>query len=224
VFIGNAPGFILSIWFNLVTSKLQYQDYAQKHIRTSIVDILHKDQSLIKANDIFPEDKDENLQENSSSFLKSDFIANLENELLLATIPKTDIPAPHEKVVMGIIVIWVIIISLVSLLPISHTTMELTIGFAVNFNLLFFYGGPLSTLFEVIKTKNSESIHRWTMLTNTANGIFWGLYGLGVKDPFISLPNLLGASLGVIQMFLVSAYPRKTEVLKEPEDPTINDP
>ena len=46
------------------------------------------------------------------------------------------------------------------------------------------------------------------MATNTANGAFWTAYGLAVLDPFIYVPNGLGAALGVVQIFLVLTFPR----------------
>lgn len=130
---------------------------------------------------------------------------------------KTKAPAPHEQIVMGIVIIWVIVFSLVSLLPISQNARELTVGIVVNLNLLFFYGAPLSTIFTVIKTRNSVSIHKWTLMTNTANGAFWGVYGLARLDPFIYVPNLLGVFLGVVQIFLILTFPRKTKN----EDPSL---
>ena len=86
------------------------------------------------------------------------------------------------------------------------------IGILVNLNLVFFYGAPLSTISTVIKTRSSASIHIWTMITNTANGLFWGAYGLAVLDPFIFVPNGVGAGLGVIQIFLCVTFPRTSSV------------
>ena len=46
------------------------------------------------------------------------------------------------------------------------------------------------------------------MLRNTANGVFWAAYGLAVLDPYVALPNGLGALLGVVQMILWVIFPR----------------
>mmetsp|Transcript_789 Transcript_789/g.1110 ORF Transcript_789/g.1110 Transcript_789/m.1110 type:complete len:122 (+) Transcript_789:758-1123(+) len=79
----------------------------------------------------------------------------------------------------------------------------------VNVNLCFFYGAPLSTIHQVLKTKDSSSIHRWTMLMNTANACFWTAFGFGIMDWFITVPNGLGAILGFIQMFLRLVVPSR---------------
>ena len=63
------------------------------------------------------------------------------------------------------------------------------IGIAVNLNLIFFYGAPLSSMFTVIKTRSSASIHKWTMTMNTVNAFFWCVYSLAIQDYYILIPN-----------------------------------
>jgi solute carrier family 50 (sugar transporter) len=52
------------------------------------------------------------------------------------------------------------------------------------------------------------------MLTNTFNGTFWAAYGIAVLNPFIAVPNSLGALLGVIQIVLCFLFPRQSLVKK----------
>jgi hypothetical protein len=47
----------------------------------------------------------------------------------------------------------------------------------VNLNLIFFYGAPLQSIFQVIQTKQSNSIHLMTMYMSCLNCIFWTGYG-----------------------------------------------
>eukprot|EP00978_Attheya_sp_CCMP212_P033965 scaffold139999_cov55-Attheya_sp.AAC.2 len=121
------------------------------------------------------------------------------------------VPAPHEKVVVLIVIIWTILISIISLARdvMPQDTQQLVIGVAVNLNLLFFYGAPLSTIASVLQTRSSATIHIWTMLTNTANGTFWMIYGIAVRDYFIAVPNGIGAALGILQMILCLLFPHK---------------
>jgi solute carrier family 50 protein (sugar transporter) len=57
------------------------------------------------------------------------------------------------------------------------------------------------------------------MITNTLNGIFWTAYGLAILDPFIYVPNGLGAVLGAVQILLCVIFPRrKKPTSKEEED------
>ena len=119
----------------------------------------------------------------------------------------------HERYFMMIVIVWVSCISLVSFgngekFTSNPQTKEYIVGILVNMNLVFFYGAPLSTILQVLKTRNSASIHIRTMITNTANGSFWMAYGFAILDPFIYVPNGLGALLGVIQIFLCMTFPR----------------
>lgn len=103
-----------------------------------------------------------------------------------------------------------IILSVISLgKSFSNETRQFIVGITVNANLVFFYGAPLSTIFKVMKTRSSASIHIPTMITNTLNGIFWTAFGIAVFDWFIAVPNGLGALLGGIQFVLCIFFPRK---------------
>lgn len=89
---------------------------------------------------------------------------------LEVTIQRIEAPAPHEKVVVGVIAVWLAVISVLSFVKVDVEQWKMVIGIVVNINLCFFYGAPLSTIWTVCKTKDSSSIHKWTMLLNTANG------------------------------------------------------
>lgn len=144
----------------------------------------------------------------------------MESSASLSTSRDTSTPASHERVVLIIAMIWVACIALISFASdFSHTTKEWIVGILVNLNLVFFYGAPLSTIWQVLQTRNSASIHIPTMITNTANGTFWGVYGLAILDPFVAVPNGLGTALGVIQIVLVLTFPR-IPLQKEKENKT----
>ena len=125
---------------------------------------------------------------------------------------KTEAPASHEKVVLGFVVIWVAIITSICFLNIDKSEKELIVGISANINLLLFYGAPLSTIFTVLKTRDSASIHKWTMLLNTATSTFWAAFGFGTSDYFIMVPNGIGVVFGVIQMILCVVVPSKVLV------------
>eukprot|EP00573_Skeletonema_grethae_P004062 CAMPEP_0201704982 /NCGR_PEP_ID=MMETSP0578-20130828/44485_1 /ASSEMBLY_ACC=CAM_ASM_000663 /TAXON_ID=267565 /ORGANISM="Skeletonema grethea, Strain CCMP 1804" /LENGTH=284 /DNA_ID=CAMNT_0048193123 /DNA_START=156 /DNA_END=1007 /DNA_ORIENTATION=- len=115
---------------------------------------------------------------------------------------------PHELKVMQIVSIWIIILSTTSLIPVSSEEMKFIVGVAVNINLIFFYAAPLSTITAVIRTKNSASIHFWTMAMNTSNAFFWCVYSLAIQDYYILIPNGLGFLFGLIQVALYQCFPR----------------
>ena len=102
------------------------------------------------------------------------------------TIQDVEAPAPHERVVVGgecfffaetcrfttrqtadalaVVTAWIAVISILSFLELNVEQWKLVIGIVVNINLLFFYGAPLSRIVTVMKTRDSSSIHRMTMI------------------------------------------------------------
>jgi solute carrier family 50 protein (sugar transporter) len=198
IFFANAPGLILSIWLNLSAVKLLYGEHRVREVRDAVVKYLEEGS-----------DRHLRVEEEPDERPVSQKAVNFAKIVLQVTAQKARAPAAHEKIVLCIVFIWVSVLSLLRFANFSSTTRELIVGILVNVNLLFFYGAPLSTIFTVLKTRNSASIHIRTMTTNTLNGAFWSAYGFAVNDPFVYVPNALGAGLGVIQMVLVLVVPRR---------------
>lgn len=65
---------------------------------------------------------------------------------------------------LPVITAWIAVISTLFFLEPSVEKWKLVIGVVVNINILFFYGAPLSRIFTVMKTRDSSSIHRMTMI------------------------------------------------------------
>jgi len=187
--VGNVPGLVLSIWMNMCASKLQYHEFMMSRIGEKIDDVTNTGHGNGSTDaDDTPPAKDAN----GGGYSDGQVAAP---------------PAPHERLVVCIVVLWVLIFSSASLLPISPSTARQIIGYCVIANLMFFYGAPLSTIAFVVRERNSGSIHRRTMAANTINGAFWCAYGVGVGDPIIYGPNGAGAMLGVVQMVLIVFFP-----------------
>jgi solute carrier family 50 protein (sugar transporter) len=197
IFVANCPGFVLSVWLNLGAAKLLYQGHHSKNMRESFAHFL---------------------QEQSESALQqpeapSKSVTDWAKAVWNVTSQTTPAPAPHETMVMGIVLIWTACISLICFAQaFDSQTRVWIVGGLVNLNLVFFYGAPLSTIWTVLQERNSVSIHLPTMITNTLNGSFWTAYGLAVLDPFIYVPNGLGAALGVVQTVLILVFPRKSSL------------
>jgi solute carrier family 50 protein (sugar transporter) len=202
LYAANAPAMILSIWLNLCAAKLQYSDYRSSTMRHSFVNLMG--QSSRRRDSIYASVNE------SSTKTANDFGRQVLSNIMFQTTKKS--PAPQEKLVVGIFTVWMAVLS-ITFFPrnFSQNTRELIVGIVVNCNLLFFYGAPLSVIFKVIRTRNSASIHRWTMITNTMNGCFWSAYGVAIMDPYVLVPNAIGAALGFAQVALVCMFPRKAK-------------
>ena len=226
LFFANAPGLILSVWLNIVAVKLRYENHKTSAIRKSIIGAFREESSTRASIVDYPSEPIGSMPSPSSESLcpgpdKSDpdgvspvsQISDYARIVWEVTSQHQPIPAPHEILVIGIVTYWLIVMSTVAFgdKSFSRDVQKTIVGVAVNLNLVFFYGAPLSTIELVLRKRSSASIHIPTMITNTANGIFWAAFGVAVLDLFVAVPNALGAVLGVIQMVLCLLVPRKNE-------------
>ena len=72
---------------------------------------------------------------------------------------------------------------------------------------VLYYAAPCTTIAQIIKTKNSSSLHPPMILANATNATLWLIYGyFGINDMYIYGPNLLGVIFAFFQLFLVTIY------------------
>mmetsp|Transcript_27373 Transcript_27373/g.74022 ORF Transcript_27373/g.74022 Transcript_27373/m.74022 type:complete len:238 (-) Transcript_27373:778-1491(-) len=82
-------------------------------------------------------------------------------------------------------------------------------GLAGNLTTICYFGAPLSTMTEVIRTRNSASILRPLTTMNTASACLWSAYGLALADAYIYIPNTIGLGLSGTLMSLACIFPSK---------------
>ncbi|KAK4489048.1 hypothetical protein RD792_004842 [Penstemon davidsonii] len=63
---------------------------------------------------------------------------------------------------------------------------------------------------QVIKTKSVKFMPFYLSLANFANGLNWLTYALIKIDPYLLVPNGLGALSGLVQLILYATYYRTT--------------
>ncbi|GAX20550.1 solute carrier family 50 [Fistulifera solaris] len=185
VYCANVPGLLFAIWLNLQAVKLQYKSYpCQKYSPIS-----HAEN-----------------EKSSPQIEDGEAMASVETKREASPAP---LRMTQDIWILFMVLVWLLLTSVLGFQEetISPDTQQLLIGSIVNLNLVIFYAAPLSTIYTVLHTQSSASIHVPTMLTNTANGVFWFAYGLAVQDWFIAIPNGLGAALGATQMVLRVLFP-----------------
>ncbi|GKY92716.1 hypothetical protein MPSEU_000241700 [Mayamaea pseudoterrestris] len=198
VFFGNVIPLIVSVWLNMIALELQYADHKITEIRRNIVLVLQDTHREAR--------KKVTLDSSDHSKTPLDY-AKIVWEIASLN---TKAPVAHKTIIMFLTVLWTVVFCVI-LLARSCTpyTRELIVGVAVNLNLVFFYGAPLSTIFIMIKTRSCASIHPATLYTTFFNGFFWSAFGFAMVDWFIAIPNLLGAMLCAVQIVFCVIYPRK---------------
>eukprot|EP00536_Pseudo-nitzschia_multiseries_P003002 jgi/Psemu1/184926/e_gw1.43.197.1 len=241
VFWANYPGFLFACWLNLGAVKLMYSSHHRDEVRQSLVRYLstmelsgEQRQSLVQDNDNDGDNNNDNDNEEALSSNNNDYDDHDHDEdwakiVWEVTSQTTPAKTPHERLVMGMIVLWTVVLTVIGFHDYytrsdddidndndnndndndSNSFGQNVVGYVVNANLVFFYGAPLSSIFRVVKTRSSESLHVPTMVLNTCNATFWTAYALAVRDPFISVPNGLGVVLGATQLALWFVFPKR---------------
>ena len=122
--------------------------------------------------------------------------------------------APHETLVMGIIILWYLTFAILGFYCYHSNAEDVreialrVIGYVVLVNQVFFFGAPLSRINTVIKTRKCDSIHFQSLIANTLNSTLWAAYGIGITDPFVYAPCVLGLAFAVLQFILCAIFPR----------------
>ncbi|XP_059054387.1 sugar transporter SWEET1 [Achroia grisella] len=70
---------------------------------------------------------------------------------------------------------------------------------------------PMSKLVYVLKVKNTECLPFPMILMSFFVSALWFLYGLIEEDPYLILPNFIGAVLAASQLSLFLIYPRNPQ-------------
>ncbi|XP_027368844.1 bidirectional sugar transporter SWEET5 [Abrus precatorius] len=127
-----------------------------------------------------------------------------------------------RKRILLVLLVEVIFIAMVVFVTLHfvHTLKrrKLVVGLiCIIFNILM-YCSPLTVMRRVIRTKSVKYMPFLLSLANFANGIVWTTYALLKWDPFIVIPNGLGALSGLVQLILYGIYYRTTNW--EEETPT----
>ena len=75
---------------------------------------------------------------------------------------------------------------------------------------LAYYGSPLSTMVQVVKKRDSSSLHLPMVATSLLNAFMWVIYGYVAKnDVSLWLPNAVGCVLCSGQLFMRLTIPAK---------------
>eukprot|EP01039_Chlorochromonas_danica_P001475 gene1475-1604_t len=81
------------------------------------------------------------------------------------------------------------------------------VGYLCAFFNICYYAAPLSSMFQVIATKNASSLYLPAILVNSLNATMWLCYGaFGQNNPVVWGPSLIGLLLSMTQVVLVIRY------------------
>ena len=89
------------------------------------------------------------------------------------------------------------------------TTQQLPLGVAANILLIAFYSSPLTTLYKVLKSRNSRSFYFPLALASLTARISWCVMGVILQDWFIVGPNVVTTLFALIQVLCCVIFPKR---------------
>jgi solute carrier family 50 protein (sugar transporter) len=216
-FISSAPGVCLACWINLAAVKLIYQEHARKRFRAFIngknCKIPKKQIQCIASSSatntssktgVFSSGNTSISQVDGNTFEQ---LLSTSLEHMLENTKLGNPPLTHDALVVSMVAFWAIVIAVLIFVPIPRESQIFLVGVLANTILVLFFVGPLSRMYTIVKLSDSSSIHRPTMMINMLSSIIWASYGIGRKDLFMYVPNIIGAALGFLQLVLCAVYP-----------------
>ncbi|KAK9063553.1 hypothetical protein SSX86_017423 [Deinandra increscens subsp. villosa] len=108
-------------------------------------------------------------------------------------------------------------ISLGSHFFLKRSTRAVVVGWICVAISICVFAAPLTIVFQVMKTKSIEFMPFPLSCLLTLSAMMWFAYGMFTKDLCVTVPNVLGFVLGVIQIALYQYYKHKTKVITIPE-------
>ncbi|KAL5183281.1 Bidirectional sugar transporter SWEET5 [Glycine soja] len=111
---------------------------------------------------------------------------------------------------LGEIVFLALVVILLMTFLHSAKQRKVIVGpICIVFNILMYFA-PLTVMRRVIQTKSVKYMPFLLSFANFANGIIWTTYALLKWDPFIVIPNSIGAVSGLTQLVLYAMYYKTT--------------
>lgn len=192
VLAANGPGFIISLWLNKTASTL-----------------LRKEEDAYQLISNENSDDTESPKSDTSSREEEAEELETENTHVISLILAGDYVylTSQEKGVLAIVSVWITYLVIIGISGLDHHGRKIAIGVAVDVNLAIFFAAPLTTIFRVIESSDSSSIHLPTMYLNTLCAFFWLIYGLSMLDVFKIIPDGAGVIFGLCQFYLYKTYP-----------------
>ncbi|KAL8468355.1 hypothetical protein ACS0TY_031543 [Phlomoides rotata] len=108
---------------------------------------------------------------------------------------------------LGVLSVFAIII-FVSIRVFEPPNRKLFVGYLSVFSLISMFASPLFIINLVIRTKSVEYMPFYLSLATFFMSLAFFAYGLLKEDTFVSVPNGIGAILGIIQLVLYFYYSR----------------
>ncbi|KAI9136945.1 hypothetical protein BKA69DRAFT_73074 [Paraphysoderma sedebokerense] len=121
--------------------------------------------------------------------------------------------SPRTRTILDLIMhaftFTILLCGSISFISLPTETGKLLLGSLSIVILTLFYSSPLTTLYQVITTKNSVYFFLPLSITCLLNGMFWTVYGMVISNPFVWGPNSVGAGFALVQILCRIIFPSR---------------
>ncbi|KAL1526476.1 hypothetical protein AB1Y20_015186 [Prymnesium parvum] len=128
---------------------------------------------------------------------------------ILPLIPR-EAESARVQVQATILVGALCLLTLASFLVLAHETpaaRSFSFGLFGSFVCILLFASPLSTVSEVLSTRNAASIYAPLTAAQVINCATWTIYGFTIGDIWVWGPNSTGLGLGLLQLMLKLSFP-----------------
>eukprot|EP00884_Botryococcus_braunii_P006299 jgi/Botrbrau1/15670/Bobra.4_1s0052.2 len=120
------------------------------------------------------------------------------------------------EVVILVVVLTLLASSSVTVLDhLSRSAGILLWGIVCNVILAFYWTAPLSSLYQVLRTRSAVTLYWPLSATNLICSSLWTTYGFVLSQPFLWAPNGAGVLLSIFQLCLIIIFPRTPPLVLE---------
>lgn len=84
----------------------------------------------------------------------------------------------------------------------SRETQKFVFGLFGSFTCTLLFASPLSTAYQVIKTRDASTIYAPLTIAQVVNCVSWTVYGFVINNAWVFVPNGTGTTFGLIQLSL----------------------
>ncbi|TPX34026.1 hypothetical protein SmJEL517_g03172 [Synchytrium microbalum] len=106
--------------------------------------------------------------------------------------------------------IW--LVTYICFIPLHDTETGKTIqGVLAMLFFMLWVSSPLSNVVNVIKERNASSIDVFLAVSLLVSSLFWTVYGIAIRDWFITASNAVGTTTGAIQVLCLIVFGSKPE-------------
>lgn len=81
-----------------------------------------------------------------------------------------------------------------------------TIGLIASIVSILMFISPIDQIRDIIKYRTSHEVSPILYGMMIINCIFWVIYGLGINNMFITVPNAIGFFLGIATLIVIFKY------------------